>query len=86
MDTEQKEIDHGRRVEQFLEDEAITAAFDKIAGLNYAEFLSATPDKAITIQSRARALEDIKNELRVIVDNGKLAQRKREQRQKAEKR
>lgn len=84
MDNEQKEIEAGRRIEQFLEDEAIQGAFEKLRTLAYAEFLSATPDKALAVQAFAQALDKIKNELRVIAGNGQLAQRSRDQRQKAE--
>lgn len=81
---ENKEIEAGRRIEQFLEDEAVKSAFEKLRGQYYAEFQSAEPDKAIAIQGKARALEDIEREMRVIAGNGKLASRSRDQRQKAE--
>lgn len=81
---EQKEIEAGRRIEQFLQDEAILGAFEKLKGLYYSEFQSADPDKAVAIQARARALADLEREMRVIAGNGELAVRKRDQRQKAE--
>lgn len=81
---ENKEIEAGRQIEQFLENEYIIAAFEKLSGLYFSEFQSAEPDKAIAIQARARALEDLKREMRVIAGNGTLAARQRDQRQKAE--
>lgn len=83
---ENKEIEAGRRIEAFLQDEAIQGAFEKLRGLYYSQFQSAEPDKAIALQARAIALADIENEMRVIAGNGQLAQRSRDQRQRAEKR
>lgn len=84
MDNEQKEIEAGHRIEQFLKDEAILSMFEKLRGLFYAEFLSAKPTEAVAIQGKANALAEIENEMRVIVGNGELASRRRDQRQKAE--
>lgn len=84
MDDEQKEIEAGHRIEQFLKDEAILGMFEKLRGMYYAEFQSAEPDQAIAIQGKVRALADVENQMRVIAGNGELASRRRDQRQKAE--
>jgi hypothetical protein len=63
----------GNRVAQYLSDPAVMAAFERLEHRYYARFKSAvTPDGRTEAWACARVMDDIRAEMRAIVDNGRL--------------
>jgi len=77
--SEDNEIDAGNRVAEFLKDPAVIAAFDKLDRAYWHGCKTAPTAEARTaFGEKARVLDDLQNELRSIVDNGRIATVKRE--------
>lgn len=78
-DTPDNEIDAGLRVAQFVSDPAVIAAFEKLDRAYWHGFkTSGTAEARDAFGQKARVLDDLQNELRTIVDNGKLATTRRD--------
>lgn len=77
--TPQEEIEAGVRVANFLADEAVEAAFVRLEAGYWTGFKTSQDVKAQeAFGAKARVLEDLKNELQGIVNNGIVATRTRE--------
>lgn len=72
------EISAASRVEAFLADEAVAGAFTTLSQRLHAEFIAADDsEKRTTAWAKARALDELKTELRAIVGRGTQAQHDR---------
>lgn len=75
-------IRRGRRVEEFLQDEAIVWALDELRQENYRRFVTAqTTDDLRAAQARQQAFDAFAQTLRAIVDAGMVEQHHREHEQ-----
>lgn len=75
----------GRKSEQFMQDEVFAAALEKMRGDLLWEFENSKPEetaKREVIWAQLRAIENFRNELVKMIDNGKVAQRAIERAQK----
>ena len=75
----------GRKSEQFMQDEVFSTAIEKMRGDLHWAFESSKPEEASkreVIWAQLRAIENFKNELTKMIDNGKVAQRAIERAQK----
>lgn len=75
----------GRKSDQFMQDEIFTAALEKMRGDLHWEFENSKPDESAKRENcwaQLRAIENFKNELVKMIDNGKVAQRAIERAQK----
>lgn len=71
---EAKAIQASARIEEFLKDPVIQGALEQLHKKLYEEFRAAAQaDKRLEAWARAKALDDLANELKVIVDRGGLA-------------
>lgn len=80
-----EQVRKGRRSEQFLQDEVFATALEKMRGDLHWEFENSKPDESSrreVIWAQLRAIENFKNELTKMIDNGKVAQRAIERAQK----
>lgn len=69
--TEEETIRDGLRVKQFLEDDAVVAAFARLEARYYADYKAAKSDEQLkAIHARTVVLDDLKSELAVVVENG----------------
>lgn len=78
-------VRRGRKSEQFMQDEVFSTAIEKMRGDLHWEFESSKPEEASkreVIWAQLRAIENFKNELTKMIDNGKVAQRAIERAQK----
>lgn len=81
--TEHEQIEAGRRVEQFLADDAVKGAISKLNDAYYLEFKSATDDADMQrAWAKARVMEDFALSLRSIMDNGTVAKARQEVQEK----
>ena len=81
----EEQVRKGRRSEQFLQDEVFATALEKMRGDLHWEFESSKPEETSrreVIWAQLRAIENFKNELTKMIDNGKVAQRAIERAQK----
>lgn len=81
----EEHVRKGRRSEQFLQDEVFSTALEKMRGDLHWEFENSKPDEAAKREicwAQLRAIENFKNELTKLIDNGKVAQRAIERAQK----
>jgi signal transduction protein with GAF and PtsI domain len=81
----EEQVRKGRRSEQFLQDEVFATALEKMRGDLHWEFENSKPDESSrreVIWAQLRAIENFKNELTKMIDNGKVAQRAIERAQK----
>lgn len=81
----EEHVRKGRRSEQFLQDEVFATALEKMRGDLHWEFENSKPDESSrreVIWAQLRAIENFKNELTKMIDNGKVAQRAIERAQK----
>lgn len=77
-------FEHARRIEQFLEDEVVQAAFAAMKQANYQLFLGAKDEPGrVVAQAQAKVLEGFEAALRGVVDAGILAKHDQEQRVRA---
>jgi len=65
--TEEEQIGAAQRVVAFLNDAAVVAAFARLDKSYYDEFKK---EGGVTAWAKARALDDLRNELTAVVDNG----------------
>ena len=80
-----EQVRKGRKSEQFLQDEVFATALEKMRGDLHWEFENSKPDESSrreVIWAQLRAIENFKNELTKMIDNGKVAQRAIERAQK----
>lgn len=66
--TEEETIGAAQRVANFVNDEAVIAAFARLDKSYYDEFKK---DGGVTAWAKARALDDLRDELTSVVDNGR---------------
>ena len=81
----EEQVRKGRKSEQFMQDEVFAAAMEKMRGDLLWEFESSKPEEANKREvcwAQLRAIENFKNELTKMIDNGKVAQRAIERAQK----
>ena len=81
----EEQVRKGRKSEQFMQDEVFATALEKMRGDLLWEFENSKPDEASrreVIWAQLRAIENFKNELTKMIDNGKVAQRAIERAQK----
>jgi signal transduction protein with GAF and PtsI domain len=81
----EEHVRKGRRSEQFLQDEVFATALEKMKGDLHWEFENSKPDETAKRENcwaQLRAIENFKNELTKMIDNGKVAQRAIERAQK----
>ena len=74
----EEHVRKGRRSEQFLQDEVFATALEKMRGDLHWEFENSKPEEAAKreiVWAQLRAIENFKNELSKMIDNGKVAQR-----------
>jgi hypothetical protein len=75
----------GRKSEQFMQDKVFAAALEKMRGDLHWEFENSKPEEAPkreVIWAQLRAIENFRNEMAKMIDNGKVAQRAIERAQK----
>lgn len=78
---EQKRIDAGSRVAQFLADDAVRDALDRLNKRYYTAFkVAASRDERDAAWAQARVLDDFANELAAVIDAGKRANADRQRR------
>lgn len=85
--SEDKAIRDGERVEQFLKDEAVQAAFARAEQKYIEEWKSsteATPDRREAIHARLIALQDVRTALEAVKGDGEKAKRDKANREKRE--
>lgn len=81
--TEEQEIAAGQRVAALLGDEAVKEAFDRLEKTYYASFKNAdTRDARDSAWAKARVLDDVRQELRVVVDRGATADAMKQRRER----
>lgn len=81
----EEQVRKGRKSEQFMQDEVFATALEKMRGDLLWEFESSKPEednKREICWAQLRAIENFKNELTKMIDNGKVAQRAIERAQK----
>ena len=81
----EEQVRKGRKSEQFMQDEVFSTALEKMRGDLLWEFESSKPEEAAKreiVWAQLRAIENFKNELVKMIDNGKVAQRAIERAQK----
>lgn len=81
----EEQVRKGRRSEQFLQDEVFALAMEKMRGDLHWEFENSKPEEAAKREicwAQLRAIENFKNELTKLIDDGKVAQRAIERAQK----
>lgn len=81
----EESVRKGRKSEQFMQDEVFATALEKMRGDLLWEFESSKPEetaKREVIWAQLRAIENFRNELVKMIDNGKVAQRAIERAQK----
>jgi hypothetical protein len=81
----EEHVRKGRRSEQFLQDEVFATALEKMKGDLHWEFENSKPDETAKRENcwaQLRAIENFRNELTKMIDNGKVAQRAIERAQK----
>ena len=81
----EEQVRKGRRSEQFLQDEVFATALEKMKGDLHWEFENSKPDETAKRENcwaQLRAIENFRNELTKMIDNGKVAQRAIERAQK----
>ena len=81
----EEQVRKGRKSEQFMQDEVFATALEKMRGDLLWEFESSKPEEAAKreiVWAQLRAIENFKNELIKMIDNGKVAQRAIERAQK----
>jgi hypothetical protein len=74
----EEQVKKGRRSEQFMQDEVFATALEKMRGDLHWEFESSKPEEAAKreiIWAQLRAIENFRNEMAKMIDNGKVAQR-----------
>ena len=74
----EEQVRKGRKSEQFMQDEVLAAALEKMRGDLLWEFENSKPEEAAKreiVWAQLRAIESFKNELSKMIDNGKVAQR-----------
>jgi hypothetical protein len=68
-----KSIRDGQRVAQFLADPAVAEAFDRVERRAFNQFKSSlTADTRTEAWAKARVIDELKIELRAVVDSGTL--------------
>jgi len=81
----EEQVRKGRKSEQFMQDEVFSTALEKMRGDLLWEFENSKPDESAKREicwAQLRAIENFKNELTKMIDNGKVAQRAIERAQK----
>jgi signal transduction protein with GAF and PtsI domain len=81
----EEQVRKGRKSEQFMQDETFATALEKMRGDLHWEFENSKPEdsaKREIVWAQLRAIENFKNELAKMIDNGKVAQRAIERAQK----
>lgn len=77
-----QEIQAGERIERFLADDEVQAAFARLERKYYDEFKAAAdPAARESAWAKSRAMEDVKTELRVSVTRGAVAKATSQRRQ-----
>jgi hypothetical protein len=74
----EEQVKKGRRSEQFMQDEVFSTALEKMRGDLHWEFENSKPEEAAKreiIWAQLRAIENFRNEMAKMIDNGKVAQR-----------
>ena len=74
----EEQVRKGRKSEQFMQDEVFAAALEKLRGDLHWEFENSKPEEAPkreVIWAQLRAIENFRNEMAKMIDNGKVAQR-----------
>ncbi len=78
-------IRDGKRIESFLADPEIIAAFDRMEARCIAELREAKlADDVLRIHAKLAAISDLQRELRAVKDSGTIAETERAQREKRE--
>lgn len=73
--TEEEKIDAKDRVERFLADPAVQAAFEQVQKDLFEQWKKAdTVEKREALHAQARASEEMSRALRVVIETGKRAQ------------
>jgi hypothetical protein len=74
----EEQVRKGRKSEQFMQDETFATALEKMRGDLHWEFENSKPEEAAKreiIWAQLRAIENFRNEMAKMIDNGKVAQR-----------
>jgi hypothetical protein len=74
----EEQVRKGRKSEQFMQDETFATALEKMRGDLHWEFENSKPEEAPKreiIWAQLRAIENFRNEMAKMIDNGKVAQR-----------
>ena len=74
----EEQVKKGRKSEQFMQDEVFATALEKMRGDLHWEFENSKPEEAPKreiIWAQLRAIENFRNEMAKMIDNGKVAQR-----------
>ena len=70
----EQQVSAGERVSRFLADEAVIAAFTKLEEKYIAEWKgSKTREERESLHAKVQVVEDVRTQLRAIVDNGTRA-------------
>jgi hypothetical protein len=81
----EEQVRKGLKSSQFMQDEVFATALEKMRGDLLWEFENSKPEEAPKreiVWAQLRAIENFKNELSKMIDNGKVAQRAIERAQK----
>jgi hypothetical protein len=85
--SEEKEVNDGARLDAFLKDEVVQRALAALNRQYFDEFkASSSPQERESAWAKARVLEDFGTTLQSVIDTGKLAKARRDQRQAVEER
>jgi hypothetical protein len=74
----EEQVRKGLKSSQFMQDEVFATALEKMRGDLLWEFENSKPEEAPKreiVWAQLRAIENFKNELSKMIDNGKVAQR-----------
>jgi signal transduction protein with GAF and PtsI domain len=81
----EEQVRKGRKSQEYMEDEVFSTALEKMRGDLLWEFENSKPEESSKREicwSQLRAIQNFKNELGKMIDNGKVAQRAIERAQK----
>jgi signal transduction protein with GAF and PtsI domain len=81
----EEQVRKGRKSQEYMEDEVFSTALEKMRGDLLWEFENSKPEESAKREicwSQLRAIQNFKNELGKMIDNGKVAQRAIERAQK----
>lgn len=86
-DAETKAISDGERIRQIATEPVFDKAIKDLGVQYYQDFkTAATPDARLNAWSKAKALDDLLNQLRATAESGTIAKITREKREEAERR